>query len=47
VYLSDQGLEHGLLTSSNVLVSQEGVVKIGVLGAPLRFYELTAAYSRL
>jgi serine/threonine protein kinase len=29
VYLSEQGVEHGSLTCSNILVSREGAVKIG------------------
>jgi hypothetical protein len=29
VYISGQGLEHGSLTCSNILVSKAGMVKIG------------------
>jgi serine/threonine protein kinase len=29
VYISEQGLEHGSLTCSNILVSKEGTVKLG------------------
>lgn len=46
-YLSEQGLEHGSLTCSTILVSKEGAVKIGSLEPPTGVVLLTFLDRRL